>query len=264
MKRYLVFGIFLIFVLGILFFIWYFYERPLQKEYSDYVDVAISAILVDHPNESMTGVEKSSKMAVTGYEIRGLDIDVYRNGKTLQKAPIIEKLPYNHSYELKNHNLENQRYYTSKINFLTNFRDRKRINLKIIKPGTISLAHRGFLGYNDVLTLLVDSKGYYKDPILCVRWSLHIIDVEINLTEIEIDDNLHQNSNGYTRCYEFNRSLYNERVEIPLRYKFWGKVTDIDFIKFKIMDSEVVNGVHKVSTESGDIGGENAEYVISY
>jgi len=106
------------------------------------------------------------------------------------------------------------------------------------------------------LTIL--SKGYYKNIHICSSWTsgIIILESEYNLTAIP-----QRYTNTVDKCYDINKSLSNEAIEVNFKIKSEG-LNKLDYINFYIFDNEFAyleNNIFELSSELNGVNLGNKE-----
>lgn len=233
----------LIFVLliGGGFLIYYFYEKPLQEQSTIKANLSISA-------------KEDGKFIVTGYKLK-IDNYEYPIGKTLKNGFLFETIPINSTIEIENVNLENQTYYTQNINFTSREGETYRLDLDLKKPSNLSIWNEGYLGDSNIVNLYFSGEKF-KDIMICVKWSTHIIYVRSNL---ELSDKPN-NYRNYDKCFNSGINIIQKsQFNVTFEYDTFGVLDSSDSILFAFIDSD--RGI----TEKGgeDVGGENFVHTLN-
>ena len=242
---------FLIFlILGILaglLYFFYFYEKTTQDKASEVANISISAV----------DTKNVDRKIETGFRITGVNYSYSFQDNTLTGGNIMIQVPINHTYKIENVNINNQTYYTVSDMFLNASEIKQyQVKLFLIKAGSVIISSSDVLGNSNNLSLNLKFRGYYQEPILCLRWGMHIIKVE----PIEYLEKVNK-PNKYNRfdvCYDLNSSFINAQKDILLKYSQIGELTERDYINITVIDSDL--GVTEV--DGKDVGGTNA--IFSY
>lgn len=200
---------------GSLLYVYYKYER----QNSEFVQFKVNA--------SIFTIDKDTGLKVkTGYEfyVNGV---FYGDGITDSRSAVLHRIPLNTTVTFKNKNLENQSYYIYEKNISTfgKINEAFRINLDLIKPGTVEILKFGQFPENNI-NLTVKTTGNIQEAYFCLDWSLHIIFVKVQ---------------NYTKYNETNSCFYVGTIEdsiinISLDYGTFGVVNHEDFIIFELFD----------------------------
>lgn len=225
-----VFVIFII-LIGIVVVIYYTYEKEVQEIQIEYADVNIIAF------------EKDSLINIpTNYIIALGNINnIYKNGTTLNKGYILEKVPVNNTVFIYNKNTDTQVYYTDMKSFSSYDIKLYRATLVLEKSSNLTFKQLGAFGVDKDIKLNISSSGTYKNPKLCVKWSLHIITLRLDdvLPIIKPEDR-----KDMDKCYKFNKDVYkNESFLLNINYKYFGEITPSDYIRLVFFDGDEVNMV---------------------
>lgn len=175
---------------------------------------------------------------VTGFRVYANGA-LYREGKTSDKAAVLIKIPLNRSVIVINKNLEKQDYYIleNKVNTVNRtFGEKVRLKLDLVEPGNLTLDQKGVFGRDYSIELDVNSDGYFKDMIICFKWSQRVLYVDSSPSFMQID-----NIKNNDKCYDIGKSLDNESINIPIEYTLWGELDEKDYIKVSFIDNEYVS-----------------------
>lgn len=237
-------------LVGVMIYLFLKFEKPQQELVEQYVNISISASDENTPDNNI----------IVGYEISGTDSNYFKSGSTFKYGAVLEKIPFNHSYQIKTvpENNESYDYYSGFSTFDTFSYEPIHVKFLLQKPGIVRLTSNNSL-YDNNLSLNVKLKSgeYYKNIIFCTTWGLHVVRINFESEFNEITNPvLYQN---YDKCFETKRTLtdVNNSLIIPFHYKYIGMMDEQDFISFVIMDSDVLNGEYLTSYNTKDIGGVN-------
>ena len=213
------------------------YEKPIQEAASAYSQITILA--------SESG---NSKNIVTGFEIIGKDYVYDITGITSQIGAISESLPTGHSFEIKNINMNNQKYYETSQYFTTqNTTEPHRIQFNLIHPGKFSLIKENYLdGSSNNLNLKINLKGYLKYPIVCMTYSTYIVSTNLNNSDFVkiLPSGNYQN---YFNCYQSTKLYHNQNISLSINYQYWKSLHYGDYINISVIDSEF-NNINETTT----------------
>lgn len=201
------FFVLLIIIFGIIYFV---YEKPKQEEIESFSNINI---LFKDNNTPIS----------TNYTI--LVNNIAKNGKSVENGYVLEKVKSNSSVTIYN----NDEYYINSY-FINNVvEDNYRIEIELIKPGNLYIS-------SDIINssfnnLMIETDGVFKNPNICMKWSTHFIKVDfINLSGSRTDE--------FDRCFNINKTLNNESLNLTLKYTTWGIIDNEDFIKLFITDEK--------------------------
>jgi len=211
--------VFISIIIGIIIYL--YYEKPLLEHQNIYVDLSIIAKDIDL-NENI----------VVNYSIAQNDINnIIRNGTTVDLGFIIESVLINNTYFVFISSLE---YYPSKIDLIINETKPYRVEFDLKKPKNLTIMKIGNFVVDDIITLKVKSE-YWQNLKFCYKYSTHFIRINIlnsNFTLIDRPINFEL----YDKCFATNLSLINSELEIPFEYKYFGGLSNNDYVKFVFFD----------------------------
>tara|TARA_Y100000034_G_C6908083_1_gene422064 strand:- start:3021 stop:3791 length:771 start_codon:yes stop_codon:yes gene_type:complete len=244
-----------IIIASILFAVWYFFELPMNNKTNKNANLTISAV-----DRKIQDIKINTK-----YIIKGKNFDYLKSGETLKEGYVLENLPSNQTYIIYNENIKNQTYYRMEKEIIINEYKTYQIKILLNKPGKVFIFHEGEFGIDKNLTLILNSTDYYQKPIICMKWSLHIVKIDLNISEESYENIQQSNYPNYDKCIVLKESLNKgSKFQIPINYLQWGLLDEKDHIKFLIMDSEFINGEYITQIDNNDIGEENKEYIIDF
>lgn len=150
----------------------------------------------------------NGKNIKTGYIIK-TNNTFYTQGETLLHGSILEKVPINTSVKVCNKNLENQNFYTTcteekYILFGQNY----RFENKLEKPSNISIDIEEI--NDNKFKVNLESDGIYKNIGFCLKWSLHILKIDVNIKRLE-DERKSLQDHLRNLEVELNNSKDNDR-----------------------------------------------------
>jgi len=213
-------------------FIYFDYEKEVQTNELEYVQLAISSKDVE-----------TNQNKITEYVV-ALDFlsNIYKNGTTLKNGFIMDKVPINHTIFIYNKNLNeeiNQTMYYTNVQQVSSYeRVPLRIVLDLVKPGKIEIIPDKLLDNSGNINVTISSKGIYKNAKMCIHWSKSIISVNI-LTLVDIPKP--ENYKNMDKCYNLKSFEDGDNMEVSIDYKVFGELNG-DFIKLVVFDNdEIIN-----------------------
>lgn len=256
MAKKLFIVILLIIFLSVLGYIYFVYEKPSQDVIEETVNLSISAHLEKTPDKKIE----------IDYKIIGKNISFTKKGRTSPSGFILEKIPANYKYTIYGFSPEGKNYYSFSRDFNTLNKINRQIRLEIIESANLRLNGNGLLKNNENLTLEITqtSSGEYKNPIICLDESFHLIEVILdgNYEKVEKPSNYSK----FNDCYDINHSFssINSKKTFNIRYRKWASLDSSDFIKVVVLDRELFNNKLILERDGKDIGGKNYEYIFKY
>jgi len=250
-RTILAFVVIFVLLIAIGFFIYVFYEKPIQDNINNnYVSLNINA----HENDS-------DSQLITGYKVYVED-SFYNEGETLENGFIRVNVPTNKSFYILNSNLGDQNYYTNFIEFDSiSIQESKRITLLLINSGKVNFSYSGSL-INEAVDLKILGEGEIRNFIFCVRYSLGILTLNV-LGEHEIIDPPDRYKYKVDKCYNPMFDLSDNEIIIPLRFKVFGSDVENEFIEIIIIDGDEIsknNIVYEIEGE--DLWAEDFKFII--
>lgn len=249
-------GIAILFVLilfgGALGYYWFFYEKPQQDLIQERVNVSVSAF------EELT----PDKRIVVEYKISGDGFSFEKTGKTLSKGAILEELPFNKSFKVTAFSTTGN-FYPYHSNFNTFSRENKQIRIELEKPAQLTLNSQNTLQDKNLSLMIKQvTNGVYKNPIICVEESFHILNT--NLEEKYQKVEKPSNYSNFDDCFDLNItfSKFNQEVKVEFNYKNWASLDFDDHIKVAIIDRERISGEFVFELNGQDIGGK--DYLMTF
>jgi len=244
-KSYIFLTLFVIILVGGMYWVFQNYEKPAQE-----VEFLYSKLTLFASDES------TGDQVITGYQISG---DVTSEASTLPLGDILILAPVNSTLNIQSYNLEDQDYYSFVAEPILIEKDKDyRVHLKLKKPQEVLILHEGSLG-DEELTLSFRS-SFYKNPLFCLKWGTHIIKAEPSEDFKEILKPVE--SSRFDKCYEFGKDLEGLR-ETKIKFTTFGDLDKDDFLEVLLMDRDVIRGEVVSLSNEIDIGGANLEYLIS-
>lgn len=227
MKFFIIVIIFVFIVLifaGI--FIYYNYEKPISEQNVTYSDINLASFYKD-------------KFTSTNYVIMLGSMDnIYKNGSTLSSGFEVIRVPINNTVYIYNNNTEDQNYYPDLRKLEVYSKGPYRVELDLVNPGTLNIKNLTD-SYNKNSSIEVVSTGLFKSLKLCVKWSLHIL--KVNVKDIESCDKPKKYVE-YDRCYCLKRDLSkNEKLKVEFDYTYFGVLDSRDFIDLTFFDNDLEN-----------------------
>ncbi len=214
--------IFILVLAGVVFYLWKFQEKPIQEEAEKFINLTISAIDTN-----------TDKQIRTGYLLTGTSIS--QSGNTSEKGSILMNLSYNQTYTISNININDQKYYSIIKTFATSQEKIYNVKLELRKPGEITLSRIGKFNGVDNLSLNIKVNGYYQNPIICYKYGMHIVRLELLLNSTQIEKP--EGFSKYFYCYRLE-NLEDEELEMPVDYKYWEVLDDEDYMEFALITEE--------------------------
>lgn len=225
----IIIGVIFLVIIGGFIYIHFFIENPIQEKQSMTGVISISATDSDSPVGNI----------VTGFNLSGIDVQYEVSSQTSSVGTVIEKVPFNYTYKVFNFNLNNQNYYSNdSIQKVEEDGKVYRVIFQLKRPGNFQLGYNGSLNGKSNLSLQIKVTGNLKKPIICTTHSADIIFVTLaGVTPIEVPKNF----NGYSACFQEEKLLTNELLQVPVEYKYWDNLLLTDNIQFIVADSEFQN-----------------------
>jgi hypothetical protein len=209
-------------------YVYFFYEKPMQENIT-YSNITVYAY---YNNERIE----------TNYIIETLYGKV--NGSTYKDTASIISIPLNNSFEI--YNVGND-YYKKILSYDNLILKNYRVNLNLTKAGNLSFKHFGNFGVEKNISLNVINDGVFNDANVCLKWSLHVLQVKIeNYTLINADD-FYKDSN-FDKCFKYGD--FNDTVVFNVYYDFFSKINDDDYIKISIIDE--INNTMNYTIKKGN------------
>lgn len=205
--------ILLIGIFGGIFYLNHRFEKPKEAEnVVNLVDLSIFA-------------QEGDKLVRTNYTIL-VDGFFLSSGVTNEYGAVLSKVPLNASITIKNNNLPGQTYYKTENYFYTEKNETTRVVLRLVSVGELKI---NATKENYKFNVSVSSEGYFKNTIICLGWSSHVIFAEIEgLSRIE-------NIENNTKCYQ-SSTIDNSQVNFTLKYNTFGTITSEDYINLIFYD----------------------------
>jgi hypothetical protein len=227
MGKAVVFIIIFLVLAGTLTFLYFHYEKPVQKE-----DV------VQYTNLTIFAKDNKGELIKTGYTIF-LNGSLYAAGETDKYTGIREVVSVGNEFVIKNVNLPEQSYYIKKIDFFSTIPNKvNRIDLDLEKVGELNITKKGNFITDNKITLILTTNNSFKDLMYCLKWSEMLVYVQ-SANDIMSADTF---DNNY-KCYEttFNLNEKNNYV-ISINYNSINILTPDDYIMFSFYDKDEVLG----------------------
>lgn len=199
-------------IVGVIIFSYFRYEKPQEKNEVYLIPLSIFA-------------RDGDKLIRTNFSVfsNGFFLG---SGLTNQYDATLYKVPFNTSITVMNTNLPTQTYYRQRVDFLTDKNETTRVDLVLTKVGNLTVTSQT---NNFKMNTTVSSDGYFKNMVICIDWSIHVIYAEIqNMSKIDSIEN-------HTKCYQ-GQTLNNENFNFIIQYNSFGVMNDIDFISVSFYD----------------------------
>lgn len=217
--------------------------------------IAISYFFVEKPAEDRKMSYNNLSIAVTSngdniisnYTIMSYNA-ILAEGNTVKEGYSFQSIISNQSFTVY---AESPGTYTSRVDYQPTDQSPIRIDIKADKIGTINLSHYGTFWQDDPILLNLNVSGLVKNPILCFRWSMNIINAEIselNIIDFDIPKRL-----NLDRCYYLNKTMSNELKSYSVYYSKFGDYSN-DYLNIVIFDGDITsdsNGKVLYETDSG-------------
>lgn len=256
MSKKVIFVIFLLLFVGLFAYIYFVYEKPSQKDIEDTIDLSIAAHLEKTPDKKIE----------IDYEIIGKNVSFTKKGRTSPSGFILEKIPVNYEYIIYGFSPKGKNYYSFSREFSTKSNKNRQIRLEIEESANLKLNSDDLLRNNKNLSLEIiqTSSGEYKNPIICIKESFHLIEVNLigNYENIEKPSNYSK----FSDCYNINHSFssINSKKTLEFSYRTWANLDSSDFIKVVVLDRELFNNKLVSERDGKDIGGKNYIHIFKY
>ena len=203
-------------IIGVIFYVHYKFEKPKEENTIQLVDLSIFA-------------QEGSKLIRTNYTVYSNGF-FYGSGLTNEFGATLFKVPLNTTITIINSNLDGQNYYRNRIDFYTDKNETTRIVLNLVKVANLSITS---VVDDFKINTTIYSPGYFKNTVICLSWSVHVIFAEIvNMTKIDALEN-------NTKCYQ-GPTLDNNEFNFLIQYNTFGKVDKIDHITVSYYDFDEV------------------------
>ena len=223
-SKVFVFLIFLLFiVVGGITAVYLLYEQPKQAQISqNYVNLSISSL------------DEKGNFIKTGFIVY-VNNSLYSSGNTTELGYTLNQIPQNEEIVVYNQNLENQTYYTYIYHKGIYDSLPSRIELQLQKPSDLNITSDKILGQGDSkINLNISSKGIFKDAIMCIKWSVHILTINTGFILIDTPKEL----SSYDKCYDLNRTIVNSTMPVSIFFSSFGDLYN-DFIYVRLADREM-------------------------
>lgn len=189
--------------------------------------------------------KEKNKNVVTGYIIKINNV-FYKEGVTLEQAPILIKAPVNSSVSVINKNLQRQNYYITKKEVFLGDITAKRLELNLVAPGSLTCQEKEYLDKN--LKIKVVASGEARNLIACIDWTSHVISGNIiGYDFIEIPANYKKD---YIKCYDLNKTVVDNNFLIETTYEKFGTIDNDDRINILFIDRDYYNNI-LISQDNG-------------
>jgi len=216
-----IFIIFVLVIAGASVWLYYKYEKPKQNEQIELMNLSIFA------------KDTHGRLIKTGYRIE-YDGGVFVEKETDRDSPVRAYAPMNKTILVYNYNLADQEYYRDFKELKTPVHDDVlRISLELLKRGDIEIIHEGEFGIQQEILVIADSKGRFKEPVMCLDWSDRVLYVDVP-GEIQIDS-----IDSKIKCFDLNVDLMEgESTNFTLKYQYFGSISESEFINVSFYDSD--------------------------
>jgi len=214
MKTFSIIVIIILFfgLIGGILFVHYKYEKPKEQNVIYLIDLSIFA-------------QEGNNLVRTNYSVYSNGFFI-GNSLTNEYGAALYKVPLNSTITIINSNLEGQNYYKNRIDFFTEKNETTRVIIPLISVGNLTVITNNS---NYKINATVSSNGYFKNMIVCLDWSIHVIFAEINnMTQI-------QNIGNTTKCYQ-GSTLDNNNFNFIINYQTFGNVDLNDYINVNFYD----------------------------
>lgn len=211
------------------YFVYRYYENIVVDEEIITLDINIIA-------------KENDKNIITNYTISNDYIEnQFKNGTTLSYTYLAERVYVNKSVYIYNQNLESQNYYSDLHEINTSVINNYRVHFDLERPGEIIISQNGKFGLDDNinLTLQLINGNIYKNPKICLDWSVNIITAYIKDLKKE------------SHCYDLKEDFIKENntKTVTLEYRTFGNLRSNDYINIELSDYD---NVYKKSLKKYD------------
>lgn len=172
---------------------------------------------------------------IANYTIFDANGSFYAKGTTLQNDYILQQVEANQSYDLM---VESPEIYTRKMHMNPTMLSPVRVDLQSNKIGDVQISHNGTFWQDNPLNLTINVTKMIKNPVICFRWSINLIDVSIDgltLFDQQVPSRLITD-----KCYYLNSPINNTFLTFPLSYEKFGAWHD-DSIKVILFDGDITS-----------------------
>jgi preprotein translocase subunit YajC len=183
---------------------------------------------------------------------------VYAKGTTLQSDYILQQVEANQTYDIMIESLE---IYTKTMHMNPTMISPIRVDLESNKIGNVVMWHNGTFWQDNPINLTINISGMIKNPVLCFRWSINLIDVSIdglNTFDGKVPKRL-----NVDKCYYLNSPINNTFLIFPVSYRKFGNWNG-DYIKVILFDGDVTNYSPNTITYENQLGGDIFMNDITY
>lgn len=199
-------------IIGAILWSHFKYEKPQEENTIYLIDLSIFALEHD-------------KIVRTNYSVfsNGFYLG---DGLTNEYGATLYKVPFNSSITIVNNNLPGQTYYKERVDFFTDKNETTRVNLILTEVGNLTIISES---KKFKLNNTVKSDGYFKNMVICIDWSIHVLYAELlNLSRVDSLDN-------HTKCYQ-GPTLNNEEFNFIIQYNTFGLINQEDYIEMIFYD----------------------------
>lgn len=199
-------------LVGVIVVVYFKYEKPQEENKIYLIDLAIFA-------------KEGEKLVRTNYTIFANSFYL-GSGLTNEYDATLYKVPLNSSITIVNNNLPGQNYYKNRIDFFTNKNETTRVVINLVSVGNLTIDSKK---ENFKINTTISTEDYFKNMLICLDWSIHVIYAEIqNMTKTT-------NINNHTKCYQ-GPTLDNSDFSFIIDYQTFGIVNNEDYIDVNFYD----------------------------
>lgn len=193
-------------IVGAIIFIYFKYEKPKEENQVYLIDLAIFA-------------KEEEKLVRTNYSIyvNGFYLG---SGLTNEYDATLYKVPFNSTITIINSNLLEQKYYKNRIDLFTDKNETTRVVIDLVSVGNLTI---NSTKENYKINTTISTEDYFKNMLICLDWSIHVIFADIqNMTKTT-------NINNHTKCYQ-GPTLNKQNFNFIINYQTFGTVNKDDYI----------------------------------
>ncbi len=202
-----------IITISILFFVYFNYEKPEQQLNNKYTNISIA-------------VFNNKNQIQLKLQIYDNNVNV-QNITTTQHGFILILVPVNSTLKLISNN---SKYYNINYKYYVKALSNKRITFDVFKPGKLNISSSVNLKDRQV-TLKLVSKSIFKNPIVCIKWGLHVVWIK-SVHNFKVVSN-----SNYDRCFKIN-TINKTTTNISFIYSNYDKLDKSDFLSFTFIDEK--------------------------
>lgn len=213
--------IFILVIIGSMGYLYWFYERPLQQEANDFVNISIFA------------KDETGKLIRTGYRIY-YEGSNFVERETNENSPVLATAPRNKTLIIYNFNLENQTYYTDYKENITTNTDVSifRVNLILREPTELDFNKSGIFGIDREINITASAKGRFQDAVICIDRSDKILYTDIlNMERKEIPNTLQ-------KCYDSMKDFdIGDKLDFTINNAYFGVIDSKEYVNLSFYDT---------------------------